>query len=138
MRSSWPRPSPPAFSPRRAASNICASAPDVPHYWEDISSPFPDLGDNFPLLHLVCTLLLCGGLYGELYGGPYNKVLSSGDNALTRLTFAKKMVFADQATEDHYYSEKDAKLAQKLGQLQPLMAVFLLECMGQLASFGLT
>jgi hypothetical protein len=33
-------------------------------------------------------------------------------------------------------SEKDAKLAQKLGQLQPFMAVFLLECMGQLVSFG--
>ena len=33
-------------------------------------------------------------------------------------------------------SEKDAKLAQKLDQLQPFMAVFLLECMGQLASFG--
>jgi hypothetical protein len=29
-------------------------------------------------------------------------------------------------------------LAQKLGQLQPLMAVFLLECMGQLVSFGPT
>jgi hypothetical protein len=35
-------------------------------------------------------------------------------------------------------SEKDAKLAQKLGQLQPFMAVFSQECMGQLASSGLT
>jgi hypothetical protein len=35
-------------------------------------------------------------------------------------------------------SEKDAKLAQKLGQLQPSMAVFLLECMGQLAYLGPT
>jgi hypothetical protein len=35
-------------------------------------------------------------------------------------------------------SEKDTKLAQKLGQLQPVMAVFLLESMGQLASFGPT
>ena len=33
-------------------------------------------------------------------------------------------------------SEKDAKLAQKLGQPQAFMAVFLLECMGQLAYFG--
>ena len=32
--------------------------------------------------------------------------------------------------------EKDAKLAQKLGQLQPFTAVFPQECMGQLASFG--
>ena len=41
---------------------------------------------------------------------------------------------AEQATQ----SEKDTKLAQKLGQLQPFMVVFLLECMGQLASFGPT
>jgi chromosome segregation protein len=33
---------------------------------------------------------------------------------------------------------KTAKLAQKLGQLQPFIAVFPLECMGQLASFGPT
>jgi hypothetical protein len=33
-------------------------------------------------------------------------------------------------------SEKDAKLAQKLGQLQPFMVVFPQECMGQFASFG--
>jgi hypothetical protein len=35
-------------------------------------------------------------------------------------------------------SEKDAKLAQKLGQLQPFMDVSPQECMGQLASFGPT
>jgi hypothetical protein len=35
-------------------------------------------------------------------------------------------------------SETDAKSAQKLGQLQPCIAVFLLEYMGQLASFGPT
>ena len=35
-------------------------------------------------------------------------------------------------------SEKDAKLAQKLGQFQPFLAVFLLECMGQLVYFGPT
>ena len=35
-------------------------------------------------------------------------------------------------------SEKDAKLAQKLGQLQPFIVVFPQECMGQLASFGPT
>ena len=35
-------------------------------------------------------------------------------------------------------SEKDAELAQKLGQLQPFIAVFPQECMGQLASFGPT
>ena len=33
---------------------------------------------------------------------------------------------------------KDAKLAQKLGQLRPFIAVFPQECMGQLASFGPT
>jgi hypothetical protein len=32
--------------------------------------------------------------------------------------------------------EKDAEWAQKLGQLQPFLAVLLLECMGQLAYFG--
>jgi hypothetical protein len=35
----------------------------------------------------------------------------------------------------HLPGEKDAKLAQKLGQLQPFRAVFPQECMGQLASF---
>jgi hypothetical protein len=35
-------------------------------------------------------------------------------------------------------SEKDAKLAQKLGQLQPSVTVSPQECMGQLASFGPT
>ena len=36
-------------------------------------------------------------------------------------------------------SEKDAKLAQKLGERQPLIAaVFPQECTGQLASFGPT
>ena len=35
-------------------------------------------------------------------------------------------------------SEKGARLAQKLGQFQPFMAVFLQGCIGQLASFGPT
>ena len=35
-------------------------------------------------------------------------------------------------------SEKDAVSAQKLGQRQPLVAVFPRECMGQLAYFGPT
>ena len=35
-------------------------------------------------------------------------------------------------------SEKAAKLAQKLGQLQPSIAAFQQECMAQLASFGPT
>jgi hypothetical protein len=35
-------------------------------------------------------------------------------------------------------SEKGAKLAQKLGQLQTLLAGFPQECMGQLATFGPT
>jgi hypothetical protein len=34
--------------------------------------------------------------------------------------------------------EKDAKFAQKLGQLQRFIAVFTQECMGLLASFGPT
>ena len=35
-------------------------------------------------------------------------------------------------------SEKDSKLAQKFGQLEPFIAaaVYQQECMGQLASFG--
>ena len=35
-------------------------------------------------------------------------------------------------------SEKDTELAQELGRLQPFIAVFPQECMGQLASFGPT
>ena len=35
-------------------------------------------------------------------------------------------------------SEKDAKLAQELGQLQPFLAAFPLQCTGQLASSGPT
>ena len=35
-------------------------------------------------------------------------------------------------------SEKGAKSAQKLGQLQPFLAVFPQECTGQLAPFGPT
>jgi hypothetical protein len=35
-------------------------------------------------------------------------------------------------------SESDTQLAQKLGQLQPFVAAFPQECMGQLASFGST
>ena len=35
-------------------------------------------------------------------------------------------------------SEKDAELAQKLGQLQSFLAAFPQECMGQLPSFGPT
>ena len=35
-------------------------------------------------------------------------------------------------------SEKDAKLAQKLGQVQPFITVFPRECTGQLASCGPT
>jgi hypothetical protein len=35
-------------------------------------------------------------------------------------------------------SGKDTKLAQKLSQFQHFMAVFLRECMGQLAPFGRT
>jgi hypothetical protein len=35
-------------------------------------------------------------------------------------------------------SEKEFKLAQKLDQLQPFLAVFSLKCMGQRASSGLT
>ena len=42
------------------------------------------------------------------------------------------------ALRQHLPGEKDAKLAQKLGQLQPFRTVFPEECMGQLASFGPT
>ena len=38
----------------------------------------------------------------------------------------------------YYPSEKDAKLVQKLGQLQPFVAVFPPECMGHLGPFGPT
>jgi hypothetical protein len=51
------------------------------------------------------------------------------------------LTFADCRSSGSYtaiLSEKDAKLAQKLGQLQPFIAVFPPECMGQLAYFGPT
>ena len=35
-------------------------------------------------------------------------------------------------------SEKDTKLAQKLGQLQSFLAILTQECVGQLAYFGPT
>ena len=38
----------------------------------------------------------------------------------------------------HAAGENEAQLAQKLGQLQPLIALFSQECMGQLAFFGPT
>jgi hypothetical protein len=52
----------------------------------------------------------------------------------------------NQMTEGHQFVlrefgpqvSQDAKLAQKLGQLQPFIAVFPQECMGKLASFGPT
>jgi hypothetical protein len=40
--------------------------------------------------------------------------------------------------EKLFESEKETKLAQKLGQRQPFIAVFPPECMGELASFGPT
>ena len=42
------------------------------------------------------------------------------------------------ARADLVASEKDAKLAHKLGQLQHFMAAFPQKCMGQLAYFGPT
>ena len=40
------------------------------------------------------------------------------------------------AQQQGHPSEKDAVSAQKLGQLQPFLAVFPQECVGQLASVG--
>ena len=47
---------------------------------------------------------------------------------------------AHRGDADHVVaaSEKDAKLAKKLGQLQPYIAVFPQGCTRQLASFGPT
>ena len=39
---------------------------------------------------------------------------------------------------EYCISEKDAKLARKLGQLQPFLAVLSAECLGQFASSGPT
>ena len=44
----------------------------------------------------------------------------------------------DTQRESWARSEKDAKLAQKLGQLQPFMAVFRQKLMDQLVSSGPT
>ena len=43
-----------------------------------------------------------------------------------------------EQTASRLPSEKDADLAQKLGQLQPFLAAIPRQCMGQLASFGPT
>ena len=50
------------------------------------------------------------------------------------------VVFSQLSASPHikHISEKDVKLAQKLGQLQPFIAVFLQQSMGQLGSFGPT
>jgi hypothetical protein len=51
------------------------------------------------------------------------------------VTMAEAMCFPTQSEAS---SEQAAKLAQKLGQLQPFLAVFPQKCMGQLASSGPT
>ena len=49
-----------------------------------------------------------------------------------------RRVVATAEASERFTSGKDAKLAQKLGQLQPFQAVFPQECVGQHASFGPT
>ena len=52
--------------------------------------------------------------------------------------FLEDLVVNGYAIFHPVLSEKDARLAQTLGQLQPFVAVFPRECMGQLPSFGPT
>jgi hypothetical protein len=59
-------------------------------------------------------------------------------------TYKRRILGADTVNQEEEFwkqfekARKDAKLAQKLGQLQPSIAASAQECMGQLASFGPT
>jgi hypothetical protein len=61
-------------------------------------------------------------------GVGYNQVMTSSSHLLVSSS-SRHLVGCNQ-------SEKGTKLAQKLGQLQPFIAVSPQECMGQLAYFG--
>jgi hypothetical protein len=65
------------------------------------------------------------------------QVVRQGDTASSAVC-TTGWVQPERLRASGWQSEKDAKLAQKLGQLQPFIAVLPLECMGQLASFGPT
>jgi hypothetical protein len=58
--------------------------------------------------------------------------------AQAHLDAADRLLFVRPAPKRAVVRQKGVKLAQKLGQLQSSIAVFPLECMGQLAYFGPT
>jgi hypothetical protein len=66
-----------------------------------------------------------------LVGGGRHAAAAVGPLHVARMRAAR-------AGRDVPAGEKDTKWAQKLGQLQPFIAVFPQECMGQLASSGQT
>jgi|FLMP01.3.fsa_nt_emb hypothetical protein len=93
------------------------------------------------------------------YGGRYVSITPGHPAEITPGRYAelvaKHIMFKDMSADayllsagiaDHWpegrgcyiSGQKDAKLAQKLGHLQPFLAVFPQECMGQLASSGPT
>jgi hypothetical protein len=69
----------------------------------------------------------------EEAGIPEDDIDEAGDSTNPKAALAA-LLERHAPTE----SEKDAELAQKLGQLQPFLAVFPQECTAQLVSFGST
>jgi hypothetical protein len=65
-------------------------------------------------------------------------IVSISFDGWTQPLSAATQLFDGCHTSEEPTSEKDVKLTQKLGQLQPFLAMFPQECMGQLASFGPT
>jgi hypothetical protein len=61
----------------------------------------------------------------------FSDKIAAGSGIVVRIAEFDEVLDADPG-------EKDAKLVQKLGQLQPFLAVFSPGCVGQLASFGPT
>jgi hypothetical protein len=68
----------------------------------------------------------------------FDGFLSAAEAAAVIAAAGPKMKRAGVTTDDGKVRGKVTKLAQNLGQLQPFIAAFLPECMGQLASFGPT
>ena len=73
--------------------------------------------------------------YWPSYNVPYyaEVYLTSGYAAVL-----DRLRHEEAAQQQQHASEEDAELAQRLGQLQPFIAVVRAECVGQLAPFGPT
>jgi hypothetical protein len=94
---------------------------------------------------LPCRCVRAGGIFHYLFDTPGHPSVQINEGMRRRFgncdirSCIMSTVVADPArAAATAASEHDAKLAQKLGQLQPFAASFPQECMGQLAYFGPT